>query len=160
VLARAHFLGNRKPPLLGIAEGGIDIEDDAPEREIPVADDLSDLEFGSPVDLHNATTLHKLSRNVSRFEALTKAGHESRPDRKMQTAACTSPEKFQYDLNPNLPDTACLRPPIENRKPEPRHEPFRRGPFPPVHLQWPDSAQSHRHGAHDPLKIAGRHSGT
>jgi len=31
----------------------------------------------------------------------------------MQTADCTWPEKFQYDLNSNLPETACLRPPLK-----------------------------------------------
>ena len=46
VLVRPHLFRNRQPPLLGVVEFGIDVEDHAPERKHPVADDLPDLEFG------------------------------------------------------------------------------------------------------------------
>ena len=48
VLVGPHLLGDRQPPLLGVVEFRIDVEDHAPEREDPVAHDLSDLEFGGP----------------------------------------------------------------------------------------------------------------
>ena len=47
VLVRTHVLGDRQPPFLGVVEFRIDIEDHAPERENPVANDLADLELGS-----------------------------------------------------------------------------------------------------------------
>src|SRR3546814_11578650 len=37
---------NRFPPLLGVREGGIDVEDHATKRKEAVADDLADLELG------------------------------------------------------------------------------------------------------------------
>jgi hypothetical protein len=46
ILVRPDILGDRQPPFLGIVEFRIDIEDHAPERKDPVADDLSDLKFG------------------------------------------------------------------------------------------------------------------
>ena len=46
VLVRPHLFRNRQPPLLGVVEFGIDVEDHAPEGKHPVADDLPDLEFG------------------------------------------------------------------------------------------------------------------
>src|SRR5258708_913656 len=46
ILVRPDFLRDRQPPFLGIVEFRIDVEDHAPERKDPVADDLSDLEFG------------------------------------------------------------------------------------------------------------------
>jgi hypothetical protein len=46
VFARADFGRDRSPPLLGIVEDGVDVEDDATERIHAVLDHLTDLEFG------------------------------------------------------------------------------------------------------------------
>jgi hypothetical protein len=46
ILVRPDILGDRQPPFLGIVEFRIDIEDHAPERKDPVANDLPDLKFG------------------------------------------------------------------------------------------------------------------
>ena len=43
---RSNLFGNRQPPLLGIVEFRIDVEDHAAKRKNPVADDLADLKFG------------------------------------------------------------------------------------------------------------------
>ena len=44
VLGRADLLGDRPPPLLRVGEGGVHVEDHAPEREQSVPDHLADLE--------------------------------------------------------------------------------------------------------------------
>ena len=46
ILVRPDILRDRQPPFLGIVEFRIDIENHAPERKNPVADDLSDLKLG------------------------------------------------------------------------------------------------------------------
>ena len=46
ILVRPDFFRDRQPPFLGIVEYRIDVENHAPERKDPVADDLADLEFG------------------------------------------------------------------------------------------------------------------
>lgn len=46
VLARTHFFRDRFIPFFGICKLRIDIEDDAPEREQTVTDDLADLKPG------------------------------------------------------------------------------------------------------------------
>ncbi len=46
VLAGPDLLRDRQPPLLGVGELGVDVEDDSPEREDPVTDDLTDGELG------------------------------------------------------------------------------------------------------------------
>ena len=48
VLVRAHLLGDRQPPFLGVVELGIDVEDDAAERIEAVAHDLADRELRLP----------------------------------------------------------------------------------------------------------------
>ncbi len=48
IFYRAHILGNRKPPLFAVAEGRVDIEDDAPERMDPMADNVADSKAGFP----------------------------------------------------------------------------------------------------------------
>jgi len=55
VLVRPDVLGDRKPPFLGVVEFRIDIEDHAPERKNPVANDLSDLKFGGPRFCHKSS---------------------------------------------------------------------------------------------------------
>jgi hypothetical protein len=42
-LRRADFFGDRKPPFLGVVEGGVDIENHAAKRKHAVPDDLSDM---------------------------------------------------------------------------------------------------------------------
>src|SRR5512134_2505623 len=46
ILDRPDILRDRQPPLLGIGEFGIDIENDAAERVNPVTNDLPDLILG------------------------------------------------------------------------------------------------------------------
>src|SRR5665213_100739 len=46
VLVRTDVLGDRQPPFLGIVKFRIDVENHAPERKHPVADDLPDLKLG------------------------------------------------------------------------------------------------------------------
>lgn len=46
VLAWPYFFGNGLPPLLGIVEGRIDIENHAAKGEDPVLDYLADRKFG------------------------------------------------------------------------------------------------------------------
>ena len=46
VLRGSHLRRNRQPPFLGVAESGVDVEDDASERIEPVPNHLADLEFG------------------------------------------------------------------------------------------------------------------
>jgi hypothetical protein len=45
VLARPVLLGDRQPPLLGVGEGGVDIEDHAAERVHPMPHDLAEREL-------------------------------------------------------------------------------------------------------------------
>src|SRR5690606_2734892 len=44
VLARPAVLGNREPPLLGVGELGVDVEDHSPKRIDPMPDHLTELE--------------------------------------------------------------------------------------------------------------------
>jgi hypothetical protein len=46
VLVRTHVFGDRKPPLFGVVELRINVENHAAEREDPMADNLTDLKFG------------------------------------------------------------------------------------------------------------------
>ena len=45
ILAGPQFLRDRKPPLLGVGENRIDVEDHPPERVDAMLDDLADREF-------------------------------------------------------------------------------------------------------------------
>ncbi len=46
VLGRAHVLGDRQPPLFGVGEFRVHVENHAAEREEPVAHHLSNRELG------------------------------------------------------------------------------------------------------------------
>jgi hypothetical protein len=50
VLARTDLFGNGLPPLLGVVECRIHIEDDTAEGKEAVPDDLPDLELGVAMD--------------------------------------------------------------------------------------------------------------
>ncbi|MCY1310769.1 hypothetical protein D9M70_609950 [compost metagenome] len=54
ILARADLLRNGVPPFFGVGVFRIDVENDASERENPMANHLSDLEFGVSL-FHDAT---------------------------------------------------------------------------------------------------------
>ena len=55
ILVGSDVLGNGAVPLLGIAEGRVDVEDHAAKRVDPVADHLADLEFGAADGRHYGT---------------------------------------------------------------------------------------------------------
>lgn len=50
ILAGTHLFRDRLPPLFGVGEDGIDIIDHAPERVVPVMNNISDLELRSSED--------------------------------------------------------------------------------------------------------------
>jgi hypothetical protein len=60
VLPRADFLGDRQPPLLGIGEYRVDVENDPAEWEDPVPDHVSDAELR--LLLHDSPPLTGLSK--------------------------------------------------------------------------------------------------
>ncbi len=58
VLRWAHGMGDREPPLLGVAEGGVDVEHHPAERVQAVPHDLTDLEPSVAMDHGHATGNH------------------------------------------------------------------------------------------------------
>src|SRR5690606_21126570 len=57
ILARADLFGDREPPLFGVVEDGIDVEDHAAEGVYAVPYDLTDPELGLPNFASNFTHL-------------------------------------------------------------------------------------------------------
>ena len=57
ILLRTDLLGDRAPPFVGVGELGIDVEDNAAERENPVADDLAYAKFCES-SVHNVPMIH------------------------------------------------------------------------------------------------------
>lgn len=61
ILGWPDFLRNRKPPIIGIAERRVDVENDTAKGIDPVLDDLTELIFGYSVVFHN-THDHKSTK--------------------------------------------------------------------------------------------------
>ena len=60
ILRRTNVLRERLPPLFGVVEYRVYIEDDAAKREDPVANDLSNAKF-CEASVHNVRMIHSSS---------------------------------------------------------------------------------------------------